>query len=649
MTTLAIEQPVVQTNRFFGERERLRNYAARALARLRFQEALFATAAAANVSAWLMCLLILADRLFSLQQIGINIWIIWGGLSALGIPYVLWRAYSPRIHETLAAVLADDRLGLQARLSSALTLDFNNPATAAFSTAFFEEALFKLEALNVEKAFPVNVPKAFIFLLLPAFASASLYMFMSPRDSLGLVAARDNKRKAEEASRKAARALDTRLEDLKTRALDRSDEQSAQYKINQLVQKADAVAKELKDGKRNPDDAVVALGQLKQEIQKEREKLTENKDFLSQLEKLSAKDLNLEESDLTKEVSEALKMGDAGLAARQLRKLAQKVKNDILDNPNKTDEQKKQELQHLQREVEKLAGALAEDQALKENLTELSEKVMSASEFQSLQEEIKKQMQKQGKNNKKLGSDIERQMEDTAQELERQEEDNDSNLNEEEEKEKNDLDNLEEGMDEAMQGLNGEEGEKGGQQGQQSQEKGGSKSGAPKSGKLAHGAKKSGSGKSRSGSKQSGQGDQQGQQAGQKGGENQNGQRGGKPGDGLGGGGQGQGSRPFHQIADPGFKAEKAPGKLQSGAITGLSHFRGQGAKGDAPAEFVQALSSAEQDASSSLELERIPVDAREVVKDYFLKVREGAGIHPAGGTPPAAKSQTPAAESLKE
>ena len=148
---------------------------------------------------------------------------------------------------------------------------------------------------------------------------------------------------------------------------------------------------------------------------------------------------------------------------------------------------------------------------------------------------------------------------------------------------------------------------------------------------------------------------QEGKQGRAKGGnENEKSDKQGRPGNGLGGG-LGTGLRPYREVADPGFQAEKVKGKLQQGAITGLSHFRGQGAKGDAPAEFVNALKAAEQETSSSLELERIPADAREVVKDYFLKVREGANIkdEPAAAQPAKkeepAQPKTPAKEKLKE
>ncbi|MCY3018370.1 MAG: hypothetical protein NTW87_04970 [Planctomycetota bacterium] len=454
MTTMAVANPA-----FYSARERLRSFATRALARLRLQEAIHSLLVVLAISFCLLVVLLFADRYCSLMQAGINVWIIWGGLTALGVPYILWRAYSPRIHENLAAILADDRLGLHARLCTALTIDLSDPATADFSEAFLAEALHRIQKLDVERAFPIRVPRAFALLLFPLAASAAIYFLMQPQDRLGLVAARENKRKAEAVRQKAAATLAGKLERLKEKIDEQGIEKGGEYKVKQLIQQADAIAKDLREGKRNPDEALIALGQLKREIQEEKEKLAQGKEFLDRLAKLSAKDLNLEQSDLTREVSEALQNGDPGKAAQQLRKLAQQLKKDILDDPNKTDEQRKQQLDQLQREVEKLAGALAEDEALRDNLRELSKDVMSAAEFQALEQEIKKAMEKQGKGNKKLGDDIEKQMEEVAEELERLQEDNDADLTDAEEQEKEDLDTVEDGIDEAMDGLaNGEPG-----------------------------------------------------------------------------------------------------------------------------------------------------------------------------------------------
>ena len=640
-----------------SSRERVRRYAGRALARLRVQEALNSASIVLTISFWSLVLFILADRMFSLKHLGISIWVIWGCLTALGLPYVLWRTFSPRMHENLAAVLADDRLGLNSRLCSALTLDFEDPANSAFSEAFFGEAMARLNGLQVETAFPVKVPRGIPLLLLPGLAAMCLDQFMPYQDRLGLIARHEARRKAEAVRERTAKALEVKLEDLKKKVTENADDQTGQYKVSQLIEKAETVAKELKDGKRDAEEALVALGQLKREIQDEKERLSRGKEFMDRLEKLNAKDLNLEESDMTKEISEALKAGDPGQAARELRKLAQKIKDDILNNENKTDEQKKQELDKLKREVEKLAGALAEDEMLKNNLQELSEKVMGAAEFESLQEEIKKQLQKQGKGAAKLGQDIEKEIQETAEELERLEEDNDTDLTEDEKEEMEELEEVEESIDEAMENL-AEEGCEGceGEQGKQGQ--GGEKQPGAKAGKAGKAGKsgKSGSKKKGAQGKMAGQSGKQGKQGGSKPGEGEEGKNQGKPGIGMGGG-PGEGLRPYRD-GDVEFKQEKIKGKMQSGAITGISHFRGQGAKGEAPVEFVNAMTAAEQDATSSLELERIPVDAREVVKEYFLKVKEGAHMQsprpappPAtfDGTKPDPAPKAPKPEALKE
>ena len=360
--------------------------------------------------------------------------------------------------------LADDRLGLHARLSSALTLDLDDPANHAFGEAFFSEALSRLAALNVEKAFPIRAPKSMSYIFLPVAAAAGLFYLMPYQDALGLVASTQTRRHAEQIQASTALKLEKALQKLEVEKHDTVDEHSGEFKVNQLLQKADSIAKDMKESKRNPDDALAALGALKRDIESEREKIGQDKDFLSRLEKLTADQLNLEEGAMTKEVSEALKMGDAALAARQLRKLAQKMKDDVIDDPNKTDEQKKADLERLQREVEKLAGALNDDEKLSEGLREISKKSMSAAEFESLKEEIKKQAEKQNKGSKKLGDDLEKQMNDVADEMERLDEDNDEKLSEDEDKEDKDLEKLEDDVDNAMEGMNSDDNQDGQEQ-----------------------------------------------------------------------------------------------------------------------------------------------------------------------------------------
>ena len=631
---------------------RLRSYTGSALTRLRIQAGLDAFAFALTISAWTLVLLLFADKLFGLKNLGINVWIVWAGFSILGVPFVLWRMFSPNLHERRAAILADDRLGLHARLSSALTLDFADPNNAHFSEAFLSEAMRKMSAIRVQHAFPIRAPRLLAWLAVPAIAAAGIYYLMPKQDVLGITARAEARRRAEERKAAAADNLQGKLEDLKKDMEEKSaDKNGGEFKVNQHIKDAQNIAKELKDRKIDSNEALLALGAVKQQMEKEKDDLQRGKEFADRLAKLQAKDLNLDEADHTKSISEALKAGDAGLAAKDMRKLAQQMK-DLLNDPNKTPEEKKKEMEKLKNELEKLAGALAEDEALRDKLKEMSQTSMSAADYQKLQEEMNKAERKQTP--KKFGDDIERQAEQVADELERLEEEQDTKLNEEEKEETNELEKIEEGVDEAMENLSGDGDQKGEQQGKEAGGKQGQgKPGSDKSGKGAQGKAGNGKMKSMSGKsgRQQGKGPgESGKNGSQPGGDKGNGDKGdnqsGRPGDGLGSG-LGRGHRPY-QDGDTIFTPEKAKGELRQGAITGISHFRGQGAKGDAPQEFYQTFEPANKEGASSLELERFPAEAREMVKDYFTRVRNDASNPSASPTPGPVPAPAPAPEPKK-
>ncbi|MEI6232492.1 MAG: hypothetical protein WCT04_05540 [Planctomycetota bacterium] len=626
---------------------RLRSYAGSALTRLRFQTALNALAFGATIAAWILPVLLFTDKLVSLKVMGVNVWVVWAGVSIMGIPFLLWRMFAPELHERRAAVMADERLGLNARLSSALTLDFHDPVTASFGDAFLGEATRKMAAVSVAQAFPIRFPRAFGWLLVPALAAAGIFFLMPNQDVLGVAAKAASKRKAEDVKKLTAETMEGKLEDLKKQLDDKKGEENgASYKVGQLMKEAEGIAKELKDDKKNTEEAMKAMVDLKKKIEDEKENIQRGKEFSERLEKLQNKDLNLEESDHTKAVSEALKAGDASLAAKEMRVAAQKIK-DLLNDPKLSDEQKKKELEKLHKEMEKLASALAEDDAMRNKLQEISNTSMSAADFQKLEAEMKKAEERQNKNsNSKFGDAIEREMEEAANELERLEEENDTKLTEDEKEEIKELDAVEASLDEALQGLSEDNDTKMGP---------GAPNGNPgdKSGKNGKAAAGKGKLKSMSGGgRKPGQGgkDSSKSASGNQGGDNK-GNPNGQPQNGPGGAGQGMGKRAY-QDGDATFVPEKAKGELRAGAITGISHFRGQGAKGDAPQEFYKAFDPASKDGASSLEMERWPADRREMVKDYFTRVREGAVTLPSAPSAPNTapeKSAAPVKEKLKE
>jgi hypothetical protein len=614
-----------QSAEFLAARRRVRSCAGRALFRLRAQAALTALGHALQVAAWMLVLFLLADKLFSLRALGINVWTIWGGASALLLPYILWRVFAPQFNERRAAVLADDRLGLHARLSTALALDEAEGATS-FGAAFMRECLERVGNVSVQRAFPVRLPRSTVWLALPAALAAGIFGFVQDQDILGISAGIAAKRRAEERQKQASKVLEGKLEDLK-KATQKTDDGGAAPKVAQIVQKTADAMKDMKDGKRDPDEALSAMGALKREIAEEQQRLEDGKSFQERLEKISAKDLTLDDGALSKAVSEALKMGDPGLAAREMRKLAQEAKDRILNNPDKSDEQKKLELDKLRGELEKLSGALADDKQLSKDMYELAKSSMNAAEFEKLEKEMQRQLEKQGKGQTKLGEDLVDQAEEVASELERLQEDNDTKLDEKDEAEMEKLDDLEVAMDEAIENLTGEGENKDGQP-QNGGAKSGVKQGAAKSGKMGNAGKamraklsklkkgKGEGGDAKAGAAASG---------------------GGKPSEKEGGqfqsafsgpnnGGPGMGKRPYRD-GDAEFETQKAKGEMRAGAITGLTHFRGQGAKSDAPTEFVKALDSAERESSSALDLDRIPADARETVKEYFSGLRKDTNV----------------------
>jgi len=367
-----------------------------ALTRLRLQEGLRAMVLSLTVALWILVPMVLADKILSLSQLGINIWIIWGGILCLSIPYILWRAFSDRLNTQLAAVLTDDRLGLHARLCTSLALPSDEGS--AFSELFYQEASGRIRDLDATKAFPIQMPRLARLLPIPIVLAAGLWFGMDPQDRMGWVEEAQEKKRAEDAKKKSVKPLmDLKMQDLKREEKDVSVEDSASYKVNKLIRKAKDTAKKLQEGKINSEKALQALAQLKREIGDAREEHAFDK-AENRLKGLKHDKLNMQESAMTREVSEALKDNDPALAAQRMRRLARKVREEIMNDPNKTPEQKARELQKLQEEVERLAGALAEQQAMRDQLQELSEKTMGAAEYQKMQQQIKEQNQQNQQN-----------------------------------------------------------------------------------------------------------------------------------------------------------------------------------------------------------------------------------------------------------
>lgn len=90
-------------------------------------------------------------------------------------------------------------------------------------------------------------------------------------------------------------------------------------------------------------------------------------------------------------------------------------------------------------------------------------------------------------------------------------------------------------------------------------------------------------------------------------------------GEGMGGAGRGAGKRDRDDNVDVDFKNEKAKVKTaKGGRIVSQQHVKGEHLKGKSEAEFYDAASAAEIEATDALNRERIPRAYRKAVRNYF-------------------------------
>lgn len=97
------------------------------------------------------------------------------------------------------------------------------------------------------------------------------------------------------------------------------------------------------------------------------------------------------------------------------------------------------------------------------------------------------------------------------------------------------------------------------------------------------------------------------------------------PGNNMGGRGRGWGERERDDDAEVGFKDVKAKVKTNKrGRYIGQQHVKGEALKNKSEAEFYDAASAAELEATDALNRDRVPRAYRKGVKKYFERLRKG-------------------------
>ena len=274
-------------------------------------------------------------------------WLWWwvGGAVGAGLLVAAVWTYAVRRNALEAAIEIDRRFGLKERISSTLALGPDELASP-IGQALVQDALRRVDLIEVREQFPVVLRWRSLLPVLPAVAIFVLATFVPDATRKQPVVAAVTPPTDAARVQKAAQELQKRLANTEKKAEEKG------------LKDTDLLFKELRQGledlanKDNTDrkDALVKLNDLAKSIEKRRDQLGGAEKMREQLANLK----NLQQGPADK-IANAVKEGDFGKAAEELKKLQEELKNNQL-----TDEQKEQlgkQLEQLQQKLQNLADA----------------------------------------------------------------------------------------------------------------------------------------------------------------------------------------------------------------------------------------------------------------------------------------------------
>jgi hypothetical protein len=312
------------------------------------------------VSLSLLVGLVVADRVFfpglvTLQVIGAVV------LVSLAVSIARTILIAP-VSLFSAAVIADSRLRLKERLSSAVC--FPRPEGSglhereSWGRLIEADAAHSIERVRLEEHFPVRPSKLLAWALLPIAVLGIVSLYVPSFDLLGVGAGKEAAAKAKAAVEEKEKKLDQDLAALEKKAEEKSLEEAKKL-LELLRQHAlkekpkEAVEKKADPGARDPKtEALVSMTRLEDEIRKavEGKKLEPLKEA-----KKALKALELKDADLTKKLREALKEGDFEKAKKALDELKDEAASLSAKKPSELTKEEKERLQKLADELAKLS------------------------------------------------------------------------------------------------------------------------------------------------------------------------------------------------------------------------------------------------------------------------------------------------------
>jgi hypothetical protein len=353
--------------------------------RLRANDALRAGCFAALGALAAMVLLVLLQRLFffsapigagKLAFLRMPAWGLWALLVLALAPFAAAAAAYARSRQGVlsAALAADERLDLRARLSSAVALGASG-GTSPMSPALLADARRHAAALVVGREFPLRAPRAAIYLPPGLLALALALAIMPNVDLLGRKGGIEEQAAKKEEIRQVAQLMEKRIE-----ALSRKPEEpprSERLPSEKLKDDMSKLVNELKEAA-DREQAATKLNKLLDEAKMAEERVAGMEKLarqMEQLEKLGDK------ADLPKgavqEAAAAMARGDFQKAAEELKKLAEDLKGGKLPEGK---------LAELKRDLERLAKMSDDWKELAKELGKAASELGEGDQQQALEE-----------------------------------------------------------------------------------------------------------------------------------------------------------------------------------------------------------------------------------------------------------------------
>jgi chemotaxis protein histidine kinase CheA len=263
---------------------------------------------------------------------------------------------------THAALEADRRLELGERLTSSLQLaESDHPMVEALH----RDARAALANRKVKDAFPLAAPRSFRWLAVSAVALVAV-LFLPEFDLLGHREKVAEAKAEEQARRVKAAAIEEAVKPLK------ETERALSAEEAQLAQELERIAEGLRAEELTDRQALAKLSNAAEQAQQRMRELGER---MPRPQRAG----DPEELGVARDFMKALEEGDAEKAAEELRKMQEKIAEQLGSEEGASEDTREQ----LARNLSKLAESLGKDSAMGEQLSQMAEKLsqMDASEL----------------------------------------------------------------------------------------------------------------------------------------------------------------------------------------------------------------------------------------------------------------------------